>query len=93
MDIELHRLSSYIINHLGESMLLSQLHKGDRAQIVKINANKILKDRFVSFGIIPGETLTVKTCSMAKQTMEIEIEGTHIALRAEEANKIEVIKL
>ncbi|DAB41312.1 MAG TPA: iron transporter [Sulfurovum sp. UBA12169] len=74
-------------------MLLSQLHKGDRAQIVKINANKILKDRFVSFGIIPGETLAVKTCSMAKQTMEIEIEGTHIALRAVEANKIEIIKL
>lgn len=73
-------------------MLLSQLHKGDHAQIVKIIADKTLRDRFGSFGIIPGETLSVKACSMAKQTMEIEVGGTCIALRADEANKIKVIK-
>ena len=32
-------------------------------------------------------------CSLAKQTMEIEVGGTLIALRAEEAAKIEVALL
>lgn len=74
-------------------MLLSQLHKGDQAQIVKINADKTLKDRFASFGIMPGEVLMIKAYTIAKQTMKIKINGTYVALRAEEADKIEVIKL
>lgn len=43
-------------------------------------------------GVCKGELLTVRGCSLAKQTMEIEIEGTLVALRAEEAKKIEVEK-
>jgi ferrous iron transport protein A len=37
-----------------------------------------------------GETLLLKGCSLAKQTIEIEVGSTLIALRKEEANKIEV---
>ncbi|MBD3790176.1 MAG: ferrous iron transport protein A [Campylobacterales bacterium] len=73
-------------------MLLTQLHKGDQAEITKIHADQALKNRFSSFGIMPGEILTVKACSIAKQTMEIEVGSTHIALRAQEAEKIEVNK-
>jgi len=72
-------------------MVLSDLHKGDRAEIVKVNANKALRDRLTSLGVMRGETLYIRECSLAKQTMEIEIDGsTHIALRAVEASKIEV---
>ena len=74
-------------------MVLSELRKGDRAEIVRINADKVLKNRLHSFGIMRGEHLLVKGCSLARQTMEIEIEGTLIALREEEAAKIEVKKL
>ena len=70
-------------------MVLSDLHKGDKAEIVKINADKALKDRLTSFGVMRGETLLVKGCSIAKQTMEIEVGSTLIALRADEAGKIE----
>ncbi|MCB4747513.1 MAG: ferrous iron transport protein A [Sulfurovum sp.] len=73
-------------------MRLNQLHKGDKAEIIKIHANKVLKDRLNSFGIIRGEELTVKGCSIGKQTMEIKIDNTLIALRAEEAEKIEIKK-
>jgi len=73
-------------------MVLTELHKGDHAVIKKIHAPKALKDRFLSFGVMPGETLVVKGCSLAKQTMEIEVGGTLIALRKEEAEKIEVEK-
>lgn len=71
-------------------MVLSDLHKGDKAKIVKINADKALKDRLTSFGVMRSETLLVKGCSIAKQTMEIEVGSTLIALRADEAGKIEI---
>ena len=74
-------------------MKLSELIKGDRAEIVKVNADKALRDRFSSFGLMRGEELLVKGCSLAKQTMEIEVGSTLIALRADEADKIEVEKL
>ena len=74
-------------------MTLTELTKGDRAEIVKIHADRALRDRLNSFGIMRGEELTVKGCSLAKQTMEIEVGATLIALRAEEAEKIEVEKI
>jgi len=74
-------------------MVLSELQKGDRATIIRINAEPTLKNRLNSFGVVRGESLRVKGCSLAKQTMEIEVEGTLLALREEEAKKIEVEKV
>ena len=74
-------------------MTLIELKKGQKAFIVKINAQKALRDRLNSFGVVKGEIILVKGCSLAKQTMEIEVEGTLIALRAEEAKKIEINKI
>jgi ferrous iron transport protein A len=71
-------------------MKLNKLTKGDRAEIVRIHADKALKDRLNSFGVMRGEELLVKGCSLAKQTMEIEVGSTLIAVRADEAEKIEV---
>ncbi len=71
-------------------MKLSELTKGDRAEIIKINADKALRARLSSFGVMRGEELLVKGCSLAKQTMEIEVGSTLIAVRADEADKIEV---
>ncbi|MBD3791252.1 MAG: ferrous iron transport protein A [Campylobacterales bacterium] len=73
-------------------MILTELKKGQSATIIKVDAPQALKDRLKSMGVCKGELLTVRGCSLAKQTMEIEIEGTLVALRAEEAQKIEVEK-
>lgn len=73
-------------------MRLTELRKGDRGTIVRIQADPELRNRLHSFGIIPGEELEVKGCSLARQTMEIDVDGTLIALRKEEADKIEVRK-
>jgi ferrous iron transport protein A len=73
-------------------MLLTELYKGDRAMIRRIQADPELRQRLHSFGVIPGEMLEVKGCSLARQTMEIDVDGTLIALRKEEAEKIEVEK-
>lgn len=74
-------------------MVLTDIRKGDSAEIVKIHADKALKDRLNAFGVMRGEVLFVKGCSIAKQTMEIEVGSTLIALRADEAKKIEIEKL
>ena len=74
-------------------MKLSELTKGEKAEIIKINADKALRDRLNSFGVMRGEELTVKGCSIAKQTMEIEVGSTLIAVRSDEADKIEVKKI
>jgi len=74
-------------------MHLIDLEKGNRASILKIHAEKALRDRLTSFGVMRGEELTVKGCSLGKQTIEIEVGSTLIALRADEAKLIEVEKL
>ena len=74
-------------------MNLTKLTKGERAEIVRVNAEKALKDRLTSFGVMRGEELLVKGCSLGKQTMEIEVGATLIALRKDEAEKIEVEKI
>jgi len=74
-------------------MKLTELTKGDKAEIINIHADKALRDRLNSFGVMRGEELTVKGCSIAKQTMEIEVGSTLIAVRADEAEKIEVEKI
>lgn len=71
-------------------MNLIELTKGNKAEILKITADKALKDRLTSFGIMKGEELIIKGCSLAKQTMEIEVGSTLIALRRDEAEKIDV---
>ena len=74
-------------------MKLTELKKGESAEIVKIDSGKPLRDRFSSFGIVKGEEITVKEHSLAKQTIEIAIGSALIVLRAEEAEKIDIEKL
>ena len=74
-------------------MNLTDLTKGNKAKIIKIDADKALKDRLNSFGVMRGEELLVKGCSLGKQTMEIEVGSTLIALRRDEAEKIKVEKI
>lgn len=71
-------------------MNLSQLHKNQQATIIKVNTIGDLKQRFYSFGIIKGAVLEVENISLTKNTIEINIEDTSIALRMEEASTIEV---
>ena len=73
-------------------MQLNRLKQGENCTITKINADKELRDRFTSFGIVPGEEITIKRYSLAKQTIEIEIGASLVVLRTNEAEKIEVNK-
>ena len=74
-------------------MKLSDLHKGDRALIKKIENNEDLKTRLASFGVVRGSELSIEACSVGKKTMEILVDGTLIGLRGDEAQQIEVEQL
>ena len=74
-------------------MKLSELHKGDRAIIVKIETSASLKTRLISFGVARGSELSIEACSLGKQTIEIMVDDTLIGLRADEANNIEVERI
>jgi len=74
-------------------MKLSDLTKNQKAIITKIKCNDDLKQRFYSFGIVRGAELFVEATSLKKNTIEINIENTNIALRFDEANTIEVERI
>jgi len=72
---------------------VSEMKKGKIATIKDIQADFELKNRFLSFGIAEGEEIKVKEYSLGKQTIKVEIDGTNIAIRREEADKIKVTPL
>lgn len=68
---------------------LSSLKPGTKAKIVEINACPY-KCRFMALGIVPDETVLLSRKSLFKKTICVEVNGTTIALRKEEANLIKV---
>ncbi len=73
-------------------MRLSELEKGQKARIIRIDAESGLKGRLMSFGVIRGADIQVEEYSPAKKTIKITIDATMIALRLEEAAQIEVTR-
>ena len=71
-------------------MYLSDLTKNQKAIIKKVSSPYELKQRFYSFGIIKGASLEVENVSLARNTIGINVDGTSIGLRVEEAKTIEV---
>ncbi len=71
-------------------MLLSKLQEGDYCKILSINADQHLKSRFNSFGITKGAKINLLKTTFAKETIEIQVIRTKIALRISEASKIKV---
>jgi ferrous iron transport protein A len=71
-------------------MTLEKLARGHSATILSINADKELKNRFNSFGLVRGATIFCEASTLANSTIEVRINKTKIALRASEAEKIEI---
>ncbi|MBI3874086.1 MAG: ferrous iron transport protein A [Arcobacter sp.] len=71
-------------------MKLSDLKTNQTAIIKNIACELDLKKRFYSFGIVRNSIITIENLSFAKNTIGINVDGTLIALRLEEASNIEV---
>ena len=72
---------------------LKDCKKSCKVRIVKLNAESDLRQRLISFGVMKDAEIEVLEHSPAKSTIEIKVGKMRIALRAKEAQKIEVEKL
>lgn len=71
-------------------MQLSEIKKGECGKIIQINSDTQLKSRFSSFGITRGAIVYVIEQTISKNTIEVRVNNTKIALRISEAKLIEV---
>ncbi len=69
---------------------LKDCSKACKVKVKKLNAPSDLKQRFISFGIMKETIVEVLEHSPAKSTIEIKVGKMRIALRAQEAELIEV---
>jgi ferrous iron transport protein A len=74
-------------------MYLNELNRGDKALVKRVNSSPSTKARFYSFGLIEGCDIDIGEISLAKQTIEVVVDMTSIAIRLEEAKTIEVEKI
>ena len=72
---------------------LLSYYKGDKLKIVKLHTAGDLRQRLISFGVIKEAQVEILGYSANKSTIEIKVSKMTIALRASEANKIEVVKI
>lgn len=71
-------------------MKLSELKVKETALITSVDCDSVLKNRLYSFGVIKGALIKVEEITLTKSTIEIKINQSKIALRMNEASKIEV---
>lgn len=69
-------------------MRLSELKRGECGKIVSIKSDPLLKSRFSSFGIVKGAIISVVEQTLSKNTIEIKIQNSKIAIRISEAQTI-----
>lgn len=72
---------------------LSTCKIGDKVKILKLYADSDLKQRLISFGIMKEAEVEVLARSASKSTIEIKVGKMKIALRAKEAELIEVTNI
>ena len=71
-------------------MKLSELHPKQKAIIKSIGDLGDLKDRLMELGVLCGEPVQVVRIAPMGDPIEIRIGNEHLALRSEDAQKIEV---
>ena len=74
-------------------MHLADVNVGDEVTILALHCEKELKARLMTFGIIKGALVSVAYISLAKNTIEIVVDDTAIALRMEEAKLVDVSEI
>lgn len=72
---------------------LSECKKECKVVVMKLNATGELKQRLISLGVMRGSELEVLEYAPTKSTIEIRVDTTRVALRAKEAELIEVKKI
>lgn len=80
-------------NMSNSTKKLSECKKACVVRVAKLNATAELKARLISFGVMKDAVIEVLEYAPAKSTIEIKVGKTRLALRAQEAELIEVQKV
>jgi ferrous iron transport protein A len=71
-------------------MRLNECKRGQKLKVLKLHASEDLKHRLISFGIMKHTILEFIGEAPRKKTIEIKVGNMQVALRAQEAQMIEV---
>ena len=69
---------------------LIECERGEKVRVVKLLAHNELKQRLISFGLMKESIVEILEEAPRKKTIEIKVGKMRLALRAEEAELIEV---
>ena len=69
-------------------MKLSELKQKERATVVEVGGNGVLRQHFLDMGMIPGVEVMVEKRAPMGDPIELRLHGFALALRAEDAEKI-----
>lgn len=72
---------------------LSECKKSCMVKVHKLNADEALRERLISFGIMKNAVIEILEYAPTKSTIEVKVGKTRVALRAKEAELIEVEKI
>ena len=67
---------------------VSQMSKNEEGIVKKVTANEPIRGRLTAMGIAKGNRLKLVDHTLKKETWEVDVEGTRVALRKEEAESI-----
>ncbi len=81
------------ITKRSTKMKLSELKAGEKGIIKKITGNIQLKQRLLSMGILPGESVSIEKIAPLGDPIDISVKSYHLTLRKEEADSITIEKL
>ena len=71
-------------------MLLSEVRAGHRCLIRALRGSEMLCARLRELGIVEGQDLFVISCGLFGGVVFVDVSGTQVALRREEAQLVEV---
>lgn len=71
-------------------MTLDQLSVGRSAVILTVGGEGVLRCRLLDMGLIPGTKLTVNKIAPMGDPIELRLRGYLLAIRLEDAQKIEI---
>lgn len=72
---------------------LHQLKPGEKAKVLQIEGDGVLKRRILDMGITPGTAVKVQKFAPLGDPLEVKAKGFNLALRKSEAGMIRVESL
>ena len=76
------------MSSLRKQVPLDQLRPGDRAVIVRMGGERVMRRRLLAMGMAPGAAIAVKKVAPLGDPLELEVRNYQLSLRKQEAHAI-----